>query len=95
MQASDDFLTYIVSRRHAQSKWALRLDLLLYITRTASAVPQTRKMRFLKKPQTNDFFETCSKLPSFFPKIWLIHLYREIFLNLKSVSAQCVEQADM
>lgn len=39
MQASDDFLTYIVSRRHAQSKWALRLDLLLYMTRTASNVP--------------------------------------------------------
>ena len=49
MQASDDFLTYIVSRRHAQSKWALRLDLLLYMTRTASNVPQVLGSTFYCK----------------------------------------------
>ena len=46
-------------------------------------------VHILEKLQGNDFFETCSKLPSFFPKYGQFTLCREIFLNLKSVTAQC------
>ena len=48
------------------------------------------KWYFLKKPQSCDFFENCSKIPSWFPKIWHFYLYRDIKFTLKSFPAQCV-----
>ena len=50
---------------------------------------KTVKTFFLKKPQSCDFFENCSKIPSWFPKIWHFYLYRDIKFTLKSFPVQC------
>ena len=41
------------------------------------------------KTASYDFFETCSKITSFSPKMLLDYLYRDILFTLTSVQAQC------
>ena len=49
------------------------------------------KWYFLKKPQSCDFFENCSKIPSWFPKIWHFYLYRDIKLPFTN-TGHCVPE---